>query len=120
MGQLTGATTGEPSTPSPTSGSSPRSLIPTFFGQPGSNALEWHRPPEQVIAPPVALIAYTRPLANWSTPRAPIAPTAAEVSEPASSPPSSPVLTAYSSLVPTTISGLPPTEATAGVSTILP
>src|SRR5437763_11052979 len=121
-GHASGATTGEPLIPSPTSGSRPRSRIPTFFGQPLSNAVEWQAPPEQLILPPVDLIAYTRPLAKPSTPVWPISPSDAEVRLPAFMPPSSPVLTAYSSLLPTMIEGLfePGIVATAGVSMILP
>src|SRR5205085_10267821 len=96
-GHVRGATTGEPLIPSPTSGSSPASMIPIFTGQPGSNALEWHPPSAHVIVPPVDLIAYTRPLANERMPVAPSAPSDVEVRLPAFIPPSSPVFARYSS-----------------------
>src|SRR5947209_20291358 len=99
LGQLTGPTTGEPLIPSPTSGSSPASMIPIFTGQPDLYAVEWQVPPEQLMLPPVALIAYTRLLANENCPVAPRAPRLAEVKLPALIPPSSPELVKYSSLV---------------------
>src|SRR5947209_3009774 len=119
-GQLSGAITGDPLMPSPTSGSSPASMIPIFAGHPESNALEWQVPPEQLIVPPLDLIAYRRPLANERTPVAPTAPSDVEVRLPAFMPPSSPVFARYSSLLPTTIVGLPSISATAGVSISLP
>src|SRR5947209_174508 len=82
-GQLRGAITGDPLMPSPTSGSSPASMIPIFAGQPASNALDWHAPPEQLIVPPPALIAYSLPFANDRTPVAPTAPSEVEVRLPA-------------------------------------
>src|SRR5437660_12365021 len=95
FGQVNGATTGDPLIPSPTSGSSPRSMIPTFFGHPGRKALGKR--------PPVPLITYTRPLAKPSTPVVPTAVSDAALAGPALIDPSSPVLTGYSSLVPTMI-----------------
>ena len=40
LGQVSGATTGDPLIPSPTSGSRPASRIPIFTGQPGLKAVE--------------------------------------------------------------------------------
>src|ERR1700751_4978430 len=106
-GQVRGATTGEPLIPSPTSGNSPASMIPIFTGHPCSNASELHLPPEQVISPPVGLIAYTRPFANDKRRVAPSRPSEVEVRLPALIGPSSPVFARYSSLLPTMIEGLP-------------
>src|SRR5258708_17770548 len=47
-GQLSGATTGEPLIPSPTSGSRPALIRPIFAGQPGRIAAEVHCAPEHV------------------------------------------------------------------------
>ena len=57
LGQISGAATGEPLMPSPTSGRSPSSSSPTFTGQPAWKAVEEQVPPEQDIVPPVGLIA---------------------------------------------------------------
>src|SRR6202035_2798245 len=132
-GQVIGAATGEPLMPSPTSGSSPASMMPIFAGQPLRKAEEVQWAPAQAIPPvaqeegseeqPLALIAYTRPLAKLRMPALPIRPSEAVVVLAALISPSSPLLTRYSSLVPTTmLGGLPgPSRfATVGVSTILP
>ena len=118
-----GPTTGEPVMPSPTTGSSSALISPTLNGQPETNGLGplVDGPPGS----PVGLIAYRRllarlsglaPLGSW--PSTPIVGSKL----PALRPPSLPSLTRYSSLVPTTISGLPSPlrSATAGVSTIAP
>jgi hypothetical protein len=52
-GQVSGATTGEPLIPSPTSGSRPASMIPILTGQPSRNASELQRALAQ-RKPPVA------------------------------------------------------------------
>src|SRR5450755_1981327 len=88
LGQVSGATIGEPLIPSPTSGSNPRSTIATFFGQPGRNACP--------NVPPLALIAYRRPLPNLSTEAA--SPSSAVIEGPKLAGPSSPTPAGYSSL----------------------
>ena len=75
--------------------------------------------PEQ----PLALIAYTRPLANDSSPLAPTTPSELVVRSPALIELSLPCPVRYSSLDPTRIVGGlsgPSRSATAGVSTSLP
>src|ERR1700752_3490368 len=83
-GQVTGATTGDPLMPSPTSGSSPASMRPIFTGQPSRNATEEHfaaahfKPPVAHVPgseeQPLALMAYTRLLPNSSSPLSPSTP----------------------------------------------
>src|SRR3954469_18666784 len=107
--------TGEPVIPSPTTGSSSVLARPIFTGQPGRKAL----PPEAV---PVGLIAYRRLLPNDSAPVADSATSDAVFGPPALIGGSPPSPAAYSSFVPTTISGRPSPvmSPTVGVSTIAP
>src|SRR5882757_8546672 len=100
LGQVRLASTGLPLIPSPTSGNSSASSRPIFTGQPGRNG--------EPLALPVLLTAYTRPLAGLSSASPVTLATAVPLAvlryEPLK-PPSS--LARYSSLEPTTMSGLP-------------
>src|ERR1700694_4281445 len=114
-GHVTGATTGEPLMPSPTSGSRPALMIPIFAGQPARNAVEVHFELSQWKPPvahedgspeqPLALIAYTRPLAKCRTPVLPSSPSEAAVVLAEFISPSLPALVRYSSFEPTMMLG---------------
>src|SRR3954454_21139257 len=82
------AATGEPFTPSPTSGSRPRLMIPTFTGQPARYG--------SPLASPSCLMAKTRPLANLRIPVEPSTPRHAVLTPAALRSPSLPVPVAYS------------------------
>src|SRR3954465_12223936 len=116
LGHETGPITGPPVMPSPTTGSRSRWICPTFFGHPaayggGGGA--------GGPGSPVAGSTYTRLLAKLSGLPGTLLSAATEAAvSPAFNPPS--WSSGYSSLVPTTISGLPSPSmsATAGGSMI--
>src|SRR5829696_7857350 len=113
-GHSTGPMTGAPVMPSPTTGSSSVKILPTLNGQPGRNGLP------SVL--PSLWIAYTRLLPYDSAPVDSSAATDAVFAGDTLIPPSPGASAAYSSLVPTTISGdlSPVMSPTAGVSMIAP
>src|SRR3954453_9732696 len=116
LGQSTGPMTGAPVMPSPTTGSSSVLMRPIFTGQPATNGLAPRSGPS---GSPCGLIAYRRLLPNDRAPVAESATSDAVFGPPALIGGSPPSPAAYSSFVPTTISGRPSPvmSPTAGVST---